>query len=60
MAVALLATLYSSHALLSPQILSLPVFVSPLAWVIGMYVMMVNGRTLGLLYREREEELGWI
>lgn len=29
-------------------------------WVIGMYAMMVNGRTLGILYREREEELGWI
>lgn len=26
----------------------------------GMYIMMTNGRILGLVYREREEELGWL
>ena len=32
----------------------------PLLCVISMYVMMVNGRLLGLLYRGKEEKLGWL
>lgn len=28
--------------------------------VLGMYVIMANGRILGIIYREREEELGWV
>lgn len=27
---------------------------------IGMYTLMANGRILGLIYREKEEELGWL
>jgi len=27
---------------------------------LGMYTLMTNGRILGLIYREKEEELGWL
>jgi hypothetical protein len=27
---------------------------------VGMYTMMTNGRLLGIVYRERKEQLGWI
>lgn len=28
--------------------------------VVGMYCLMANGRALGLIFRDRREELGWI
>jgi hypothetical protein len=28
--------------------------------VIGSYTLMTNARILGVVYREREEELGWM
>ena len=28
--------------------------------IIGIYIMMTNARILGLVYRERQEELAWI
>ena len=59
-AVGLLVAVYVGIELLTGHIISMPMFVWPLIWVISMYAMMVNGRVLGLLYREREEELGWI
>jgi hypothetical protein len=27
---------------------------------VGAYVLMTNARMLGVVYREREEELGWL
>lgn len=59
-AVALLVAVYIVCDMLTEQIASMSILVWPLISVVSMYAMMVNGRTLGLLYREREEELGWI
>ena len=33
---------------------------SLVASILGMYTLMANGRILGLIYREKEEELGWL
>jgi hypothetical protein len=33
---------------------------SLIAAFLGMYTLMANGRILGLIYREKEEELGWL
>ena len=59
-AVAILLAVYIAYNFLADRLLTLPMFAWPLIWLFGMYTMMVNGRTLGLLYRRREEELGWI
>lgn len=47
------------YILLLGAILLILTDIASFAPLIGMDVMMVNGRTLGLLYRNREAELGW-
>ena len=58
--VGILLAVYIGGDLLRGSILGLPWFLRPLVWVVSMYGMMVNGRALGLLYRKKEEDLGWI
>ena len=40
----------SGHLVVGPLVMA----------VVGMYTMMTNGRILGIVYRERQEELGWL
>lgn len=37
-----------------------PLILTPVALVFGMAALLWNGRTLGIIYRERREEMGWM
>jgi hypothetical protein len=37
-----------------------PILGNVIMCLIGMYTLMANGRTLGIVYRERSEELNWV
>ena len=50
MAEVFIAALLSGHFIIGSLIMA----------AVGMYTLMTNGRILGIVYREREEELGWI
>lgn len=42
-----------------PQVLPVPILPGVLGEFIGLYLATVEMRTLGLLYRSKQEELGW-
>ncbi|HEV2207481.1 MAG TPA: FHA domain-containing protein [Verrucomicrobiae bacterium] len=42
-----------------PQAISVPVVPSVISTFVGLYLLMVEARVLGLLYRVNKEELGW-
>lgn len=58
--VVLLCVLYFAESVID-DILSGSWVVGPLVMsVVGTYTLMTNARILGLVYRERQEELGWL
>ncbi len=59
LAVALLAVLFTASAMLDEYFEGLSVAGWIITAVFGMYLLMANGRTLGLLYREKEDALNW-
>lgn len=42
--------LFEGHAIIGTLVMA----------ALGMFTLMTNGRILGILYRDREEELGWL
>ena len=59
-AVASLLVLYCVESLVLELLGKSFIIGSLIVAFLGMYSLMVNGRILGLIYREREEELGWL
>jgi hypothetical protein len=59
-AIGLLIGLYMSESLISVLLDDLLILKFLILSVVGMYCMMANGRVLGLIFRQRREELNWI
>ncbi|MFP6858037.1 MAG: hypothetical protein VCA73_12230 [Roseibacillus sp.] len=60
LAVFVLFLLYMAESMIG-EFLAGKIIVGPvLLAFVGMYTMMTNGRLLGIVYRERKEQLGWI
>jgi len=60
LAVFVLLMLYLGLAFVEGTLASRPILSSLVTALLGMYVMMTNGRMLGLIYRERRDEMNWI
>lgn len=60
LAVFLLVMLYLGIQFVLTVFGGIPVIGAVLAAALGMYLLMTNGRTLGIIYRERREEMNWI
>jgi len=60
LAVVLLAIIYSLEGVASDALEKI-FFIQPIIMgVVSMYVLMTSARILGLVYRNKEEELGWL
>lgn len=55
-----LLLLYLAEGLISESLGQWIILCSPVMAVVGSYVMMANGRMLGLMFREKREDLNWI
>lgn len=60
LAVFLLLFLYLGEAHLGGALKGLPIVNSLVMAVVGTYTLLTNGRLLGIIYRERSEELNWL
>jgi hypothetical protein len=60
LAVFLLAMLYLGQLFVLNILGGLLIVESLVASLLAMYLLMTNGRTLGIIYRERREAMGWI
>lgn len=60
LAVFLLAFLYLGQWFILGMLSGLWIVGSLVASLLAMYLLMTNGRTLGIVYRERREAMGWI
>jgi hypothetical protein len=58
--VVLLVVLYLVEGFLTKLSAGNPIVGTLLMSGVGAYVLMTNARMLGVVYREREEELGWL
>lgn len=59
-AVLLLIALYFGEDLINETIADIPILGYLVAALLGMYLIMANGRVLGTIYRERREAMRWI
>lgn len=48
------------QAIISDLLIEWPLIQSLVMAVVGIYSFMTHGRALGIVYREREEQLGWL
>jgi quinol-cytochrome oxidoreductase complex cytochrome b subunit len=60
LAVFLFALVYMGQVFLAGLLIGAPLIGAVLLSVVGIIAMMLNGRTLGIIYRERQEAMGWI
>ncbi|MGB1261167.1 MAG: hypothetical protein ACPG6P_14075, partial [Akkermansiaceae bacterium] len=60
LAVVLLYLIYSLQGFVSNALQGNIILGTLIMGLIGMYVLMTGGRILGLIYKEREEQLGWL
>ena len=60
LAVFLIVLIFLAEAFLGGLLEGVPVAGTLVLAGIGIVAMMLNGRTLGIIYRERREEMGWI
>lgn len=60
LAVFLLVMLYMGQSYVEDLLAGSPFLGAVLSAVISMYLLMANGRMLGIIYRERREQMGWI
>jgi hypothetical protein len=60
LAVFLLVMLYMGQTYLEDYLSAIPYLGAVLSALISMYLLMTNGRMLGIIYRERREQMGWI
>lgn len=60
LAVFMLLLLYMGRAFAGDLLGRIPILGWVIAALIGAYVLLTNGRMLGVLYRERQEELNWL
>ena len=58
--VLLLCVLYFGRSIAQSMMSGYFIFGHIVMSIIGIYIMMTNARILGLVYRERQEELAWI
>jgi hypothetical protein len=59
-AVGILLTIYGGEMIISSALGNLFIAKHLILAAIGMYCLMANGRALGLIFRDRREELNWI
>lgn len=57
---ALLCILYIIEAILFEYLSGIFIFSTLVMSLLGIFTFMTNARILGLVYRERQEELGWL
>jgi len=60
LAVVLLAIIYYLEGFVSDALEGLSIVHPIIMGVVSMYVLMTGARILGLVYRNKEEELGWL
>lgn len=60
LAVFLFVLIFMFEAFLGGIMARVPIAGTLMMAVVGIIVMMLNGRILGIIYRERREEMGWI
>lgn len=60
LAVFLIILIYLFQSFIEGGLAGIPILGAMVASLIKIVAMMLNGRTLGILYRERREEMGWI
>ncbi|QJE97181.1 hypothetical protein [Luteolibacter luteus] len=60
LAVFLFALLFMFEMFLGGLVAGIPIAGTLIMAAVGIIVMMLNGRILGIIYRERREEMGWI
>ena len=60
LAVFMIVLLYMTEGFVGQVLEDRPLLGTFVLAVLGIYAMMTNGRALGIVYRERQEELGWI
>ncbi|MGC4016344.1 MAG: hypothetical protein QM755_17740 [Luteolibacter sp.] len=60
LAVFLLFFLYMAQSMVGSFLEGMPIIRALVLAVVSMYVLLTNGRMLGVIYRERQEELNWL
>ncbi|MCH7225336.1 hypothetical protein [Haloferula sp. A504] len=60
LAVFLICLLYLSERFIGELFEGIPIIGTVVRSLVAMYVLLTNGRSLGIIYRERREEMGWI
>ena len=60
LSVFLLLMLYLGQIYVVDAVEGIPFLGQIVSAVVSMYLLMTNGRMLGIIYRERREEMGWI
>ena len=60
LSVLLLCLLYAANFLIEVLTANSVIVSMLVTSILSMYTLMVNGRVLGIVYREREEQLGWL
>lgn len=60
LSVFVLLMMYMAQSYLLGVLDGIPFLGAVIASVLSMYLLMTNGRMLGIIYRERREQMGWI
>ena len=60
LAVSVLAMLYLGQSFLAGMLDGWPIIGTLIMSIASMYLLMTNGRILGIIYRERREQMNWI
>ncbi len=60
LAVFLIILIFLAQGFLGDLLARIPILGAVVASLVEIVAMMINGRTLGIIYRERREEMGWI
>ncbi|MEM7010533.1 MAG: hypothetical protein AAF585_03515 [Verrucomicrobiota bacterium] len=60
LAIIIMVLVFVFQVIISDSLIEMPIVQSLIMAVVGIYAFLTHGRALGIVYRDREEQLGWL